>query len=87
MDYSGPSEVFNVGTGVSISIKELFSLLSSKCNPSIQPCYSAEHPGEIKNSIADIAKAKKLMHYHPQGNLEQLIDEIITWNSSTMSTG
>lgn len=86
MDYNGPSEIFNVGTGMGISVKELFSLLSSKINPSIQPCYTAEHLGEIKNSIADISKAKKLLNYHPQGVLKQLIEEIITWNSSKMRT-
>ena len=86
MDYSGPRKIFNVGTGIGISVKELSSLLCSKINPSIQSSYTAEHPGEIKNSIADISKAKKLMHYTPKGKLEQLIGEIITWNSSKKST-
>jgi len=86
MDYAGPSDIFNVGTGIGTSVKELFSLLRSKINSSIQPSYTAEHPGETKNSIADISKAKKTMNYNPRGKLQQLIDEIITWNRSKMST-
>jgi len=86
MDYNGPSEIFNVGTGFGISVRDLYTLLCSKINPSIKPSYMAEHQGEIKNSIADISKAQKLIHYHPQGKLEQLIDQIITWNSSKMIT-
>jgi UDP-glucose 4-epimerase len=46
----------------------------------------AQPPGEIKNSIADISKVKKTMNYNPRGTLQQLIDEIITWNRSKMST-
>jgi len=86
MDYSGTGEIFNVGTGVGISVKELFSLLRSKINPSMQPSYAAEHPGEIKNSIADISKIQSLMNYQPQGEVKQLIDGIIAWNSSKTST-
>jgi UDP-glucose 4-epimerase len=86
MDYTGASEIFNVGTGVGISVRELSSLLCSKINPSIKPSYTAKHSGEIKNSIADISKAKKTMNYNPRGKLQQLIDEMITWNRSKMST-
>lgn len=86
MDYTGPSDIFNVGTGIGTSVKELFSLLCSKINSSIQPSYTAEQEGEIKNSIADISKAKKIMNYYPRGKLQQLIDEIIIWNRSKMST-
>ncbi len=86
MDYTGASGIFNVGTGVGISVRELSSLLCSKINPSVKPCYTAKHSGEIKNSIADISKVKKTMNYNPRGKLQQLIDEIITWNRSKMST-
>ena len=82
MDYSGPREIFNVGTGAGLSVKDLFSLIRSKVNPSIEPSFTAEHPGEIKNSIADISKAQELMQYHPQGKVEALIEDIINWNSS-----
>ena len=82
MDYSGQREIFNVGTGAGLSVKELFSLIRSKVNPSIEPSFTAEHPGEIKNSIADISKAQELMQYYPQGKVEELIEEIINWNSS-----
>ena len=84
MDYTGPSEIFNVGTGVGTSVKELFALLCSKINSSVRPSYTSEQAGEIKNSIADISKAKKMMNYNPEGKLQQLIDEIITWNSLKM---
>jgi len=86
MDCGGPSEIFNIGTGVGTSVKELFFLLCSKINPAIAPSYTKEHTGEIKNSIADISKAHAVMQYHPQGKLEQLIDEIISWNSATIHT-
>jgi len=86
MDYSGPSEIFNIGTGVGTSVKELSLLLCSHINPSLIPSYAKEHPGEIKNSIADISKAHALLRYSPQGRLEELIGEIITWNTLTMNT-
>ena len=73
-------EVFNIGSGTSTSVNQIASLLCSRLRPDIVPRYAPEHPGELRNSIADISKARRLLGYEPQGRLEEKIDEVIAWN-------
>jgi len=86
MEYSGPADIFNIGTGTGTSVKELALLVCSHINPSVVPAHTKEHPGELKNSIADISKARALLGYSPRGRLEEFMGEIIAWNRLTMNT-
>ncbi|MEM4808963.1 MAG: NAD-dependent epimerase/dehydratase family protein [Desulfurococcaceae archaeon] len=49
-------DVYNVGTGVSTSIKELALLVKRLVNRDVDIIYEAERPGDIKNSYADNRK-------------------------------
>jgi UDP-glucose 4-epimerase len=73
-------EVFNVGSGIGTSINELAALLAARLRPGLLPVYCAEHPGELRNSIADIRKARDVLEYQPRFRLEDKLDEIIAWN-------
>lgn len=70
-------ESFNVGTGIDTSVNEIAALLCKRINPGIKPVYDAPQPGELRNSIADISKAKKILGYSPRFTLKDRIDEII----------
>jgi UDP-glucose 4-epimerase len=86
MEYGGPSDIFNVGSGTGMSVNELASLLCSRINPALTPRHTTEHPGEIQHSVADISKAGRLLHYEPRGRCEGLLDDIIEWNRSQMTS-
>ncbi len=73
-------EVFNIGTGRATSVNEVATLLCRKLNPAIRPEYAPEHPGELRNSVPDISKARRLLGYDPKGRLEDKIDEVIAWH-------
>jgi len=77
------SEVFNIGSGRGVSVNQIASLLCARLRPDISPCYAPAHPGELRNSVADIHKARQLLGYEPQGRLEDKVDEIIAWNRGT----
>lgn len=71
-------ESFNVGTGIDTSVNEIAALLCKRINPGIKPVYDAPQPGELRNSIADISKAKSILKFSPGGfTLKDRIDEII----------
>ncbi len=72
-------EVFNVGTGRATSIKEVADMLCEKLNPALRPIYAPEQMGELRYSVADISKARRLLGYEPQGRLEERMDEVIAW--------
>jgi UDP-glucose 4-epimerase len=74
------SEVFNIGTGIATSVNRVAEMLCRKLNPAIRPVHAPEHPGELRFSVPDIGKAKRLLGYDPKGRLEERIDEIIAWH-------
>lgn len=77
-------EVFNVGTGNSISIKEVAEILSEKINPTIQPIYNQEYRvGDIRHCVADISKIKQKLGYKPTIMFRDGIDELIEWIKKT----
>jgi UDP-glucose 4-epimerase len=52
--------VFNVGTGVNFSIKEIYQLVESLLKTGLKPNYKPDLPGEAQVTLADIAAAHEL---------------------------
>jgi len=60
------NQVYNIAVGERISLNELFRLVKSACgNKSIDPIYRDSRIGDIRNSLADISKAQRLLGYNP----------------------
>jgi nucleoside-diphosphate-sugar epimerase len=74
------SEVFNVGSGRGTTVNQIASMLCARLRPDVVPEHVAAHPGELRNSIADIGKARQFLGYEPQARLEDRIHEVIAWN-------
>ena len=70
-------EICNVGTGVATSVNEITQMLCSRIDPEIKPVRAEGQPGELKNSVADISKARKILKLSPQFRIEEKIDEVI----------
>jgi len=77
-------EVFNVGSGIGTTVNELAALLAARLRPGMLPAYAEQHPGELRNSIADITKARTLLEFEPRFRLEDKVDDIIAWNRGTV---
>ena len=65
-NFSG--EVFNVGSGKSVSVNRIIKLLGGK------KIFIAKRPGEPNNTFADIKKIKKSLNWLPKVNIEQGIE-------------
>ena len=70
-------QVFNIGSGVGLTVNQICRWLIDKIAPGISPNYAAAQVGETRNSIADISRAKSLLGYQPQRSFEQDVDEVI----------
>lgn len=68
--------IFNIGSGKGISINELAVLITRILRTNNEPIYQASRAGEIRNSVADISKAKTL-GYSPKYSLEEGLRETI----------
>lgn len=66
----GSREVFNIGTGNSISILELFNQMRDIIGVKIEPEFAEERPGDISHSYFDIKKAEKILEWKPKFNLK-----------------
>ncbi len=73
-------EVFNVGTGKGTSVREIADLLIRKLRPGVQPRFLPSQPGEIRHSIADVSKIRRMLRFQPRESLAEKIDEVIAWN-------
>ena len=72
-------EVFNVATGRRITLNETFKVLQGLTSYSGQPKYEAERGGDIKHSLADIAKAKAALGYNPKVDFEEGLRRTVEW--------
>lgn len=70
-------QVFNIGCGSSISILKLFKIINKKLNKNIKPIFHKQRIGDIKDSLADISKAKYLLNYKPVIDLNDGLDIIL----------
>jgi len=77
MRSSASNQIFNIGSGVGISVNEVAELLVSKIAPQLQPSYAPSQPSETRNSIADISLARNMLDFHPKHKFRDGVDEII----------
>jgi nucleoside-diphosphate-sugar epimerase len=58
-------QVFNVGSGHSVSVNELWDRVRGLTGVPVLPKHEAARAGEVKSSLASIAKARDLVGYRP----------------------
>src|SRR5215207_7529005 len=58
-------EVINVATGGRISLNDLYALMKRMVGATADPVYAPERPGDVRDSQADIRKAKEILGYEP----------------------
>ena len=73
--------VFNISRGVSITLNQLAELIMKLIGKELELIHQEARKGDIKNSIADISKAKAF-GYEPKYNLENGLAETLKWFKS-----
>jgi len=74
------SQVVNIGPDEeSISINELYSLLSNKLKFNLKPQYTKERPNEVKIATCSSDKARKILGYNTNVSLDESLDKIINY--------
>ncbi|MFQ6119662.1 MAG: GDP-mannose 4,6-dehydratase, partial [Methanosarcinales archaeon] len=70
-------EVFNIGGGSRISVKELIKLLESTIGKIAKVTYSDKQKGDVRHTYADISKAKKMLGYNPEVSIHEGIKKYL----------
>jgi UDP-N-acetylglucosamine 4-epimerase len=71
--------IFNIAVGEQITLNKLIEFLQKFINTNIQPTYKTERPGDIRDSLADITKAKTILNYQPTIKVEDGIKQTLDW--------
>lgn len=69
--------IFNIGTGISTSVNRLSFLIMDKMNKRVNIVKKDAHSAELRNSVADISKAREIMGYTPLKKIEDSLEDVI----------
>jgi UDP-glucose 4-epimerase len=72
-------EVINVATGGRISLNQLFEEMRRLIGTDVTPKYTATRAGDVRDSQADIAKARTLLGYEPLVSFEEGLEKTVDW--------
>lgn len=72
-------EVINVATGGRISLNTLFKTIRDLVDARVEAIYAPPRPGDVKDSQADISKARRLLAYEPIVNFEEGLARTVAW--------
>jgi dTDP-L-rhamnose 4-epimerase len=72
--------VVNVGSGTSVTVRELAERLAAVLGVEIEPETTGDYRfGDIRHCFADISRARELLGYEPQVGLEAGMAELAEW--------
>ncbi len=64
-------QVFNIAVGENFSVNQLYQKIGNLLGSDHKATYRNARAGDIRNSLADITKAKNLLGYNPQFNFDK----------------
>jgi nucleoside-diphosphate-sugar epimerase len=71
--------VINVATGRRTSLNQLFRAIRELSGASVEPVYAAPRPGDVRDSQADISRARMLLGYEPEVPLQEGLRRTLEW--------
>jgi UDP-glucuronate 4-epimerase len=72
-------EVINLGESRTVELRELISLLEKTLGCKAQIDWQPAQPGDVPQTFADIAKARRLLNYDPQTKIEDGVRKFVNW--------
>lgn len=72
-------EVMNVGFGRRTTLLELIGILGEIVGATVEPAFGPPRPGDVRDSLADISKAERLIGYRPLVDLREGLAETVAW--------
>jgi len=72
-------EVINVATGGRISLNDLFKEMRKIVGGNLEPTYAETRAGDVRDSQADIQKARRILGYEPSVTFEEGLKRTIEW--------
>lgn len=71
--------VYNIAFGERTTINELYYVLQKAVGSNIEPIYRDPRKGDVRDSLADISKAKAYLGYDPQVSIKDGLQTTLKW--------
>jgi UDP-glucose 4-epimerase len=71
--------VFNIGTGRSHTLNEVYAAIADQLGFTAKPIYGPTRAGDIKHSLADIHRASKELGYQPKAHFHDGLQKTVAW--------
>lgn len=78
-DSSAAGEAFNIGAGGRLYLIDMYHQLCRALGVDVEPNFGPPRKGDVRDSNADISKARKLLGYDPSYDFEKGITLAIDW--------
>lgn len=72
-------KVINVGVGEQFTLNRTIALLNKILGKAVKPAYGPPRDGDVKDSLADISLARKVLGYEPQVRYEDGLRKTVEW--------
>jgi len=72
-------KMFNVAAGGSITLLELIDALNELLGTKVKPRHDPPRPGDIRESMADISRARELLGYEPKVSFREGLERSIAY--------
>ena len=85
------NEVYNIAIGDRTTLNELFEAIRVALIPrfvhlnAFKPSYRDFRPGDVRHSLANIDKAKRLLGYAPSHRIREGLVEAMEWYVGTLA--
>lgn len=79
---AGAGQVFNVACGESLTVNGLLAAVNRVLGTDISPRYEDPRPGDVRHSLADIARAREVLGYAPRVTFEEGLRRTAAWYRS-----
>ncbi len=87
MDYDQSKyEVINLGESRTVELRELIGLLEQALGRQAEIDRQPLQPGDVPQTFADIGKARRLLGYDPQTQIEKGIEKFVEWFKESSSS-
>lgn len=78
-DEQALNQVYNIACGHQTSLLELFEHLREEAGSTLQPVHGPERQGDVRHSLADISKARRLLGYEVRINVKEGLKKTFNW--------
>lgn len=78
-------EVINLGESRTVQLRELILLIENELGKRAEIDRQPTQPGDVPQTYADISKARQLLNYNPQTQIEDGITKFVDWFKSQRS--